>query len=362
MSEQITVRTNTVQEYPIVAGPSAEDKLKAFLKNYSGRAVYAIIDQNVLRLHERRILGLLESHFEDIHLIIVPAGEASKCLGEYDRIMDEVLSRFPERNTPIVAIGGGVTGDLAGFIAATALRGMPLIHVPTTLLAMVDSSIGGKTGINHAAGKNLIGSFYQPDGVFAIPDILNTLPEKEWVNGMSEIIKYGFISDPVMLEEIESVVSGPDPMQADQWQKLIQKSIRIKDHIVTEDVKEKGIRAFLNFGHTYAHVIEQCGDYGDYSHGEAVFAGMYGALYVSDKLGADIGLSNLNALRPFYDLDLSGINRDPEELTAMMKSDKKVKDGKIRLILLKEKGNPYIQLMEDEKLIRESWEFILNTF
>lgn len=362
MSEQITVKTAIVQEYPVVAGPSAGDRLKYFINRYQKSAAYAVVDENVLRYHESRIQSLLGDYFEQLHVISVPAGEGSKSMDEYSRIMDRVLTGLPERKTPIFAVGGGVTGDLAGFVASTALRGIPLIHLPTTLLAMVDSSIGGKTGINHSTGKNLIGSFYQPDGVFAIPEFLGTLPNREWINGMSEIIKYGFISDPDMLEDITRILKSQDPMQASNWYDLIQQSIRIKDQIVREDVTEKGVRAFLNFGHTYAHVIEQCGSYGDYSHGEAVFAGMYGAVYVSDKLGADIGLSNLNALRSFYDLDLSGIGRDPKELTAMMKSDKKVQNGKIRLILLKDKGEPYLRSMDDEGLIRESWEFILDTF
>ncbi|MFN1833654.1 3-dehydroquinate synthase [Balneola sp. MJW-20] len=362
MSDPITVSTGTRKEYPIYIGSNLGQSLYHFIQRFHPSKAFAVIDENVLDLHEAKIMDELGSYFEELLIYSVPAGEASKNFDQYQKLTDFILNNHAERSIPLFAIGGGVTGDLAGFAASTALRGIPLIHIPTTLLAMVDSSIGGKTGINHAAGKNLIGSFYQPEAVFSDLSYLETLENREWVNGMSEIIKYGFIADPVILDDIFTLsesASGRDP---NAWKDLIKRSAMIKNKFVSEDVNEKGIRAYLNFGHTFAHVIEQCGSYGDYSHGEAVFAGMYGAVFVSNKLGSEIDLSNLNRLRPFYELSLKSLDRSSEDLTRMMRTDKKVKDGIIRLILLEQIGSPYIKEMDNEDLITASWEFIRSRF
>lgn len=362
MSETISVQTSTKNTYRIHTGHQLMEELSRYIKSFSSNSAVVMADAFVLQHHREYFEPALADKFENLHIFEVPRGEQAKSFDVYKQALDFVLEKGVERTTPLFAIGGGVTGDLAGFVAATALRGIPLIHLPTTLLAMVDSSIGGKTGINHSVGKNLVGSFYQPRVVFADVNFLATLPEREWVNGLSEVLKYGMIRHPEMLEEIDLLIENNMFTDGEAWLGLIRKSAQAKTDIVAEDVLETGKRAFLNFGHTFAHVIEREGGYKTFSHGEAVFAGMIAALDVSNKLGADIDPANLLRFKPLYKLSLAGISSPPPELVKWMKKDKKVKDQKIRLVLLKEMGKPYVYEVENSGLTEKAWENILNIF
>ena len=359
----VSVKTLSADEYQIKIGADLIEEASQFAsQNYSDNKAFVIVDEQVYVHHEEVIEKSLDQHFKNVSTYVVPRGEKSKSFGQYSDIIDFVLNDGAERGTPLLAIGGGVVGDLAGFVAASVLRGIPLIHIPTTLLAMVDSAIGGKTGINHTTGKNLIGAFYQPKAVFSDVNFLATLERKEWVNGLSEIIKYGMIDSPEILDELVSLTSGKDFAAPEAWIPVITKSASIKADIVSRDVKESGVREFLNFGHTFAHVIEAKGNYEMFSHGEAVFAGMYGAAEASNKTGGAIEMSNLMQFKPLYDLSLAEIGSDYPDFTRMMLRDKKVKNQTIRLVLLNKPGAPVVKAFEETAFIDECWQKVLTEF
>ena len=362
MSESITVQTATQDTYELHFGKDLSAELESYIQQFGNSSAFLMVDAFVLKHHRAHFESVLKKHFKELHVFEVPRGEQAKSMGVYNQALDFVLSEGVERGTPLFAIGGGVTGDLSGFVAATVLRGIPLIHIPTTLLAMVDSSIGGKTGMNHSTGKNLIGSFYQPKAVFMDVKYLDTLPQKEWVNGLSEVLKYGMIHSPEILDQVQSLLDNYEFMNGASWLPLIQKSAQIKVDVVAEDVLEAGKRAFLNFGHTFAHVIEREGDYKEYSHGEAVFAGMIAAVHASNSLGSSIELSNLLQFKPLYNLSLDTISSSPAELVHWMKTDKKVKDEQIRLILLKEMASPFIYKVSETAFVEHAWNHTLNIF
>jgi 3-dehydroquinate synthase len=255
-------------------------------------------------------------------------------------------------------VGGGVTGDLAGYVAASVMRGIPLIHVPTTLLAMVDSSLGGKTGINHHTGKNLIGAFYQPDTIISDIIFLETLPAREWRCGMAEIIKYGAISDPELFTLAARFKSGfSDPAKLIE---LITRCARIKAAIVTEDEFEAGKRAWLNFGHTFAHALEALTGYRRFSHGEAVYIGMVAAHKLSNLLGADLEEFPLFQFLDGYRLSVADLKPRIPDLVARMFLDKKSLNNTVRVVLLHSYGHPRIVDITDLSLLEKAWDFALD--
>lgn len=366
MSNTIKVKTSTASDYDLYFGNDLSNDLAQFVSKYTSDKAFALVDAFVLEHHRASFEPLLKEQFSDLNVFEIPRGERAKSMNIYQKVLDFLLVNGVGRGTPVFAIGGGVTGDLAGFAAATVLRGVPLVHIPTTVLAMVDSSIGGKTGVNHKTGKNLIGSFYQPEAVFADVLYLETLPKNEWVNGMSEILKYGMIHSPDIIDTLKDLTSNGSyiDMEGEKWLPLIRQSAQIKVDIVSEDVLESGKRAFLNFGHTYGHVIEYLGEYQTYSHGQAVYAGMIAATYASNKLGSNIDLSNLLSFRSLYDFKLHDIakNNKPGELVDLMKYDKKVKDGILRLILLKDLGKPYLYNVAETDFVENSWQQTFKIF
>ena len=321
-----------------------------------------IIDENVNHLHGKRYIALFEAMFTSVLVYNVPAGEASKSIQHWQNLCSTILENGISRNNPIIVIGGGVTGDLGGFVAASVLRGVPLIHIPTTVLAMVDSSIGGKTGVNHSTGKNLLGAFYQPKAVFADLQALVTLPRKEWVNGLSEVLKYGFIEDPLILAESKRLIHEAGFEQPEAWSKLISKCAQIKIDIVEKDVKERGVREFLNFGHTFAHAIERLGEYKTFTHGEAVFAGMIAALKMSNLLGNNVNTDLLNEFIGLYSFTLESLKGKEDILIEAMFRDKKAKNEQLRLVLLKEIGQPYVIPVDKLDLVKQSWNHTINLF
>ena len=363
MSESIPVKTTSTDSYSITVGENLMGEMaESLAAGFNTSKLFMIIDEKVYRHHSSYIESELEKKFSRITKYVVPSGENNKSMEQFSSIVDFILKNGVERSTPLLAVGGGVVGDLAGFVAASVLRGIPLIHLPTTLLAMVDSSIGGKTGVNHEVGKNLIGAFYQPKAVFTDVTFLNSLPEEEWVNGISEVLKYAFIEEPEIFLELRKLTQGNKFASPEEWIPVIKQSAAIKVDVVNKDVKESGIREFLNFGHTFAHVIEQKGEYADFSHGEAVFAGMFGAVEASNRAGADISIDQLDYFKPFYDLNLEKIGNDTKELTQLMLRDKKVKDQTIRLILLQELGKPVVKSFEQTGLVEACWDYIISEF
>ena len=357
MSHTIKVSTSTQASYPIFVGETLWEEFHSFCEaHYSPEKLFIIADEKVWGLHSRTIEAGCQSFFKQVEVFEVPEGEQSKSTGQWNNLVDAVLESGIERSTPILAIGGGVTGDLAGFTAASVLRGVPLMHMPTSLLAMVDSSIGGKTGINHSTGKNLIGAFYQPDAVFADIDFLATLEKKEWINGLSEMLKYAAIENADLFARISTEIEKELKPSKD-WAQLIADCAKIKTDIVEQDTLESGIRAYLNFGHTFGHALEKLAGYGRLSHGEAVFLGMLAAAYASNQVGAEIDDTRFDPFLPLYDLGLDDTTKDISKLIEFMARDKKVKDGIIRLVLLHDWEDPYLYNCENENLLSEAWEF-----
>lgn len=345
------------RSYKVTVGRNLWKNFLRFCSNtYSPQKLIIVIDQQVDQLHGDTVRSQASTYFEELQVLTVPQGEKSKTLAMWNKLLDKVLAEDVERATPLLAVGGGVTGDLAGFIAATVLRGIPLINMPTSLLAMVDSSIGGKTGVNHAAGKNLVGSFYQPDAVYADVEFLNTLAEEEWINGLSEILKYAAISDPSMLALLkQNITTGFNP--SDAWEDSIARSAKIKIDIVSKDALEGGIRAFLNFGHTFGHALEKNAGYGTISHGEAVFIGMLAATKASRMLGSKLDTEFFDPFMDLFNISPGITSLNIDDLIETMSRDKKVENGNIRLILLNEWGSPFIEECNDPQLLRESWNY-----
>lgn len=353
--------THGQQQYPIYkarlrAIPSLLDA-----HGLDGSTTFIVTDENVAELYLPGIQHDLEASGRRVRYHIVPPGEKSKSFSELQKLYNAALETGIDRQTPLLALGGGVVGDLAGFAAATLLRGIPLIHLPTSLIAQVDSSIGGKTGINHKQGKNLIGSFYQPEFVCLDITTVNTLPLREWTSGLAEVVKHGLIADARFFDKIVRHSGDMLSRETTSIEEVIPRAASIKAGIVERDLHEHGVRAHLNFGHTFGHALEkECG-YGTLTHGEAVFLGMRVALHLSHKLHEKQELKlALDAITDFP------INADPssvsvEALMRAMKRDKKVKQGRVHYVLLKGLGDPYVTADIDPAVIRESWYEALNS-
>ena len=326
--------------YPIVIGPDLLNDT-ARLKPYLPQARVALVtNETLMPLYGERLLqSLTESHISVLP-IVLPDGEAFKDWTALNRIFDALLEHRCDRKTTLIALGGGVVGDIAGFAAATYQRGVPLIQIPTTLLAQVDSSVGGKTAINHPLGKNMIGAFYQPQLVLADTDTLATLPVREFRSGLAEVIKYGLILDSSFFSWLEENMDKLVGRDSAALAYAIGRSCEIKAQVVAEDEREtarEGGRALLNLGHTFGHAIESALGYGVWLHGEAVACGMMLAAQLSKDLGMLDAISCARAVKLIERAGLvtamPGIS--PDEMLDHMGRDKKNEGGAIRLILLK---------------------------
>lgn len=361
MKTHVEVQSTFKTYFAEVGSGIFESSLDQVLSGLFSDTLFIFVDENVYKLHKPLIETFFDNNGFKAHLQIVPEGESSKSIEFWKDSLDFLLQNGVRRNTPLIAIGGGVTGDVAGFVAATAMRGIPLIHVPTTVLAMVDSSIGGKTSINHHSGKNLIGSFYQPARVIADINFLETLPRKEWINGLSEILKYGAIQDEEIFDEA-TIFSKNNPLETekDNLVRLIAKCIQIKSDIVRKDEFESGIRAFLNYGHTFAHALEKACGFKKISHGEAVFLGMLAAEELSKLNGYTLKGRKLQEFRPLYSYDVSKDELSYKDLILYMKSDKKRTDSDIAFVLLKNWQKPVVEKIKNEQHIKKAWNVVFN--
>ena len=293
----------------------------------------------------------------DAVTIEIPDGEEYKNLTQVSLIYDRLLEARLDRDSAIVGLGGGVIGDISGFVAATYLRGVPFVQAPTTLLAFVDSSIGGKTGVNHRLGKNLIGAFYQPKAVIIDPDALSTLDKRELYAGLAEVVKYGVIRDAGFFKFIEdnarALTNPPSASDGESLVEAIKRSCVAKAEVVMEDEREGSIRSILNFGHTFAHAIEALTGYKEFRHGEAVSMGMVMAARLSHVLGltsTDIAV-RLEKLLKRLSLPIKPPGFSPYEYVEAMKLDKKVKAGKIRFVLVQDLGRVIMREVPEKKLI-----------
>ena len=348
--------------YDIAVGPgliaSAGTEIVALMRR---KQAVVVTDEAVARLYLEPLCASLSAAGIDTHSIVLPQGEGTKDLAHFGRLVDDILALSIERGTMLVALGGGVVGDLCGFAAATLLRGLDFVQIPTTLLAQVDSSVGGKTAINTAAGKNLLGAFYQPRLVLADTDTLTTLPRREMRAGYAEIVKYGLLGDASFFEWLETSGQAVCDLEPAALTRAVMKSCRMKAEIVARDERETGDRLLLNFGHTFGHALEAETGFGDaVRHGEAVALGMVLAFDFAVQLGLATGQDAHRVRRHIAasglpvglaEIGLSGAATD--RLIAHMGKDKKVRDGRITLILPRRIGEVFVTRNASAEALRE---------
>ena len=312
-----------------------------------GRRALVVTDEHVVDHANQVAESLHAAEFKPL-VVVLPAGEAQKSLATASYLYDQLAEAKADRQTLVAPVGGGVIGDLAGFVAATWNRGLPLLMVPTTLLAMVDSSVGGKVGINHPRGKNLIGAFHQPVGVWIDTAFLNTLPEREYRSGLTEVVKYGVILDADFFAYLEQHSADILARDAACIRHLIARSCRLKADVVQRDEgEETGLRAVLNYGHTFAHAFETVGGYGSWLHGEAVSAGMVCASRLAERrglIGGDV-TERQRRLLQIFGLPIAPERWPVEELLTTMRHDKKAVAGRLRFVLPRRLGE--VALFDD---------------
>lgn len=329
------------RSYPIHIGSGLLEDPKRFAPHLAGRQVMLVTNETVAPLYLERVRRGLPEGLE-VREVVLPDGEHTKTLESVARIWDALLAAGFNRRCTLIALGGGVIGDMVGYAAACYQRGVAFIQVPTTLLSQVDSSVGGKTGVNHPRGKNMIGAFWQPRAVLIDTDSLATLPARELSAGLAEVIKYGLIRDVEFLAWLESHMSDLRALDSEALTEAIRRSCTLKADIVAEDETEQGVRALLNLGHTFGHAIEAHQGYGNWLHGEAVGAGMLMAAELSRRLGwlDDADVARVSALLQAADLPrFAPVGMSSNDFLELMRLDKKNVDSRLRLILLRALGD-----------------------
>lgn len=331
------------RSYPIYIGEDLLTQKALFAKHIKGKEVLIVTNETIAPLYLEKV----KSQLADYHCeaVILPDGEQFKTLEVLNQVFDKLLSSRLSRKVTLIALGGGVIGDMTGFAAACYQRGVPFIQVPTTLLSQVDSSVGGKTAVNHALGKNMIGAFYQPQCVIADTSTLNTQEDRQLASGIAEVIKYGLINDLPFFEWLEANIDKLKARDPDALAFAIERSCQDKADIVAKDETEQGVRALLNLGHTFGHAIETGVGYGNWLHGEAIATGMIMAADLSARQGW-MQQTEVDRIRTLFEqaaLPVTGPQEmTPSQFMELMAVDKKVQDGCIRLILLKGIGHAVI--------------------
>jgi 3-dehydroquinate synthase len=332
--------------YPICVGPAATAQIVASAALHEASSTVCIVDRTVEKLHGDRLNWLMTEQGTPFIKIVLDGGEASKTHASLDRIYAEMLAARCDRRAIVLAFGGGVIGDIAGFAAATYMRGIDFIQIPTTLLAQVDSSVGGKTGINHPLGKNMIGAFHQPRAVYADVSLLRTLPPRELSAGIAEVIKHGLLADADLVVWLEQNMTQLLAFDEAALTHVVKRSVEIKAKIVSEDEHEQGVRALLNLGHTFGHALEAVLGFGTWLHGEAVGCGLVLAARMSHELGmlqsADVDRIERLVASAGLPVRVPPEAATPALLQAMLR-DKKNEGGAVRFILLERIGKAVIQ-------------------
>ncbi len=320
-------------------------------------AAHVISDDNVWHHYGEAALASLRQAGFEAHSCVVPAGEASKNMSTASRLYKWLAFRRVERGHAVVALGGGMVGDLAGFVAATYLRGLPLVHVPTSLLAMVDASIGGKVAVDLSEAKNLVGAFYQPRLVVTDVSALTTLPARELTSGWAEVVKHAFIIDPDLLSTLEARAADLRRLEPEVTTAVVRRNVELKAQVVSEDERETtGRRTILNYGHTVAHGLEAAGDYEALLHGEAVAVGMAAAAEIGKRLGVTppAVAERQAAVLASFGLPRQTPGIDPERVLAAMALDKKVSGRSVRWVLLEDVGRPVLRDDVPAALVRQA--------
>jgi len=350
------IRVNLGRDsYEVLIGPGLLSLAGLLLKEkgYAGKAV-VITDPNVKSLYGEVLEWSLTKNGFNVTTLVVPAGEEQKSLDNAVLLYEQLTDAYAERSTPIVALGGGVIGDLAGFVAATYLRGVPFVQLPTTLLAQVDSSVGGKVAVDHGRLKNKIGAFYQPKLVMADIAALKTLPAVELANGLAEVIKTAAIRSKELFAYLEQNIEKMKDFDADTLEEIVYQCVRIKAEIVEKDERDTGLRNILNYGHTIGHAIESVSEF-RIKHGEAVAVGMVVAARISNRMGL---LSYSEVDRLITLVEKAGLparmpDLDTSAILKAMRHDKKVESGQVRFVLLKEIGDVIVSDEVSPTLVAE---------
>lgn len=352
------------RSYPIYIGAGLLSQITLFTQKHIVDGTIAIItDHNVYRIYGKQFEQSLQSAKYNVKIYSVPAGEASKSLAVVESLIGKLIQDGLTRQATIFALGGGVVGDLVGFVAATFLRGVDYVQIPTTLLAQVDSSVGGKVGVNHALGKNLIGAFLQPKFVLIDPNVLKTLDQREIKAGLAEVIKYGLIKDIKFFNELEEKLESLISLSDEDFLIFcLEKCCRIKADIVERDEKESGERRLLNFGHTIGHALEAITDYNYFRHGEAVLWGMRAVAKLSSQLGF---LSRYDSERIYNcttGLKAPALPKDitSQQIIDALARDKKQTDTGLKWVLLKEIGKGFVTGKVDQKLVYGTIRWLIN--
>jgi 3-dehydroquinate synthase len=356
MNEQNRISLNVEldeRSYPITIGPGLLDDPALLARHVAGSKVAIVTNTTVAPLYLDKVAAPLRADGREVVEIVLPDGEEFKTWTSLMQVFDALLANKCDRKTTLVALGGGVIGDMTGFAAATYMRGVPFVQIPTTLLAQVDSSVGGKTGINHPLGKNMIGAFYQPRAVLADTATLGTLPARELAAGLAEVIKHGAILDAEFFDWIEQNIGKLVARDPAALAHAIARSCEIKADVVRKDEREGGLRAVLNFGHTFGHAIEAGLGYGNWLHGEAVGCGMVMAADLSHRIGlVDAAtVERVRALVLAAGLPAVAPDLGAERWIELMEVDKKNEGGAIKFILLKPLGSPSITGVPREQLL-----------
>ena len=344
--------------YPVVAGWGLINSLgDRFTDLGLTGTAYIITDENVMNLYARNVQRALQSRNVAAHCFIIPAGETSKSFELAQAIYSWLANLKAERGHTIISVGGGVAGDLGGFIAATYLRGMAWVQVPTSMAAMVDASIGGKLAVNLPQAKNLVGAFYQPKGVFADVQSLSTLGKRELSEGWAEAIKHGFILDASLVDVFEEHAEALMDVEPEISTEVIRRSMAIKANVVSQDERETlGIRIMLNYGHTIGHALESSTEYGQFFHGEGVSVGMMGAASMAQEMGLhsqDI-VDRQRRLLDRFNLPTSAKGVNVDDILKGMSLDKKVQDGSKRWVMLEEVGRSVVRTDVPEELVQKT--------
>lgn len=340
------------RSYPIYIGEGLLAQAELLRQHIHGNQVLVVSNETVAPLYLEKIKESLAG--VKYSQVILPDGEQFKTLEVLSRIYDRLLEDKHNRTTTLVALGGGVVGDMTGFAAASYQRGVNFIQIPTTLLSQVDSSVGGKTGVNHPLGKNMIGAFYQPQCVIADTDTLASLPARELSAGIAEVIKYGLISDAPFHHWLQSNMTDLLRCEPNLMAEAVHRSCQNKAKVVASDEREVGIRAILNLGHTFGHAIETAQGYGNWLHGEAVAVGMVLAADLSARMGwiSQASLEEIRDLIALANLPVAPPTMTCDQFLSLMAVDKKVLDGKLRLVLLKQLGEAVVTSEVDEQDLR----------
>ena len=344
------------RSYPIHIGTDLLGSEALYAPHVRGKSVAIVTNPVVQPLYLERVASAIRRAGGKPMSIAIDDGEQAKSWSMLDRVIDALLAARLGRDAVLVALGGGVVGDLAGFAAAVYQRGVPFIQVPTTLLAQVDSSVGGKTAVNHARGKNMVGAFHQPLAVIADVSVLDTLPDRELRAGIAEVIKHGFILDLAFVDWLEANMAKLLARDRPALEYAVRRSCELKSQVVAADERESGVRAILNFGHTFGHAIETGVGYGEWLHGEAVGTGMVMAAELSALAGTlpRKDAERVKALIARAGLPMKGPNLGVERYLELMQVDKKAAGGKLRFIVLEGLGRAALRADIDEKLVRQS--------